>query len=315
MGASRPPRNSTSPDDENRPVFRFAPSPNGLLHLGHAYSALLNLEMARAAYGIMLLRIEDIDRERCTAQNEARMLEDLEWIGFEWDALPMRQSENFARYAGVIDDLFEAGLAYPATLSRREIADAIEKVTESGGSWPRDPDGSPLYPGAERDMSREARQAIVAGGKNYAMRLDIARALERGGRDLVWLEDGAGPHGETGIVPADPSSWGDVVIARKDVPASYHLSVVLDDAAQGITNIVRGRDLFHATSVHRLLQEILGLAVPVYHHHDLILDSDGHKLSKSRRSTALRHLREAGMTPADIRRLIGLDGSSGRAGA
>ncbi|MEM7461147.1 MAG: tRNA glutamyl-Q(34) synthetase GluQRS [Pseudomonadota bacterium] len=288
------------------PVFRFAPSPNGLMHLGHAYSAMLNLKMARDNNGKMLLRIEDIDTVRCTPENEKRMLEDLEWIGFEWDEEPMRQSSQFERYGSTISDLFDEAIAYPSTMSRREIAEAVEAMTANGKSWPTDPDGAPHYPGNERIMNAAERAEVMAGEHQYAMRLDLRTAGSMVASQLTWNESGAGPEGQSGEIIADPAIWGDVILGRKDIPASYHLSAVLDDALQGVTHIVRGRDIFHATSVHRLLQELLQLPAPDYHHHDLILDEDGRKLSKSRQSTALRHLREAGMTASDVNRMIGL---------
>lgn len=288
-------------------TFRFAPSPNGLLHLGHAYSALLNLDLARAAGARMLLRIEDIDTVRCTPANEKMMLEDLEWIGFEWDEPPLRQSGRFDFYRDALDALAEEGLVYPARLSRGEIRARIRLwEEENGGNWPADPDGAPLYPGGERALPEQEREAMLRDGGEYALRLDMATAIRRAGRELSWREEGAGPDSEAGLVEARPDRWGDVVLGRKDVPASYHLSCVLDDAAQGVSHVVRGRDLFHATSVHRLLQELLGLPAPVYLHHDLVLGEDGRKLSKSRGDTALRSLRQAGMTRADIRRMVGL---------
>lgn len=293
--------------ENDKPVFRFAPSPNGLLHLGHAYSALLNLAMARAAGGRMLLRIEDIDTVRCTPANERRMLEDLEWIGFEWDAPPRRQSEHFDDYRAALDDLLDEGLVYPATLSRGEARRRIARIeAETGVDWPRDPDGAPLYPGDERFLADAERDAILASGCDHALRLDMGAARARLGADPHWREEGAGPVGQTGNIVARPGDWGDVVLGRKDIPASYHLACVIDDAFQGITHVVRGRDLFHATSVHRVLQELFALAKPVYFHHDLIVDENGEKLSKSRGDTALRELREAGMGPDDIRRMIGL---------
>ncbi len=289
------------------PIFRFAPSPNGLMHLGHAYSAIFNLKMARENDGKMLLRIEDIDTVRCTPENEKLMLEDLEWIGFEWDEKPMRQSGQFERYAETISDLFDEGIAYPSTMSRREIAEAVEAMTAGGKSWQTDPDGAPHYPGNERSLNADERVEVMAGNRQYAMRLDLQTAVSMLTNQLTWNETGAGPEGQSGTIFAEPDIWGDVILGRKDIPASYHLSSVLDDAIQGVTYIVRGRDIFHATSVHRLLQELLQLPVPDYHHHDLILDEDGRKLSKSRQSTALRHLREAGMTASDVHRMIGLE--------
>ncbi|RCS24045.1 tRNA glutamyl-Q(34) synthetase GluQRS [Phyllobacterium salinisoli] len=290
----------------NRPVFRFAPSPNGLLHLGHAYSALLNARMAGENGGCFLLRIEDIDTARCTPELEKRMIDDLHWLGLSWEEPVRRQSQHFADYQTALDVLIEAGLVYPAFMSRGEVRARIEERMGEGGEWPHDPDGVPLYPEDERTMSQSERRRRIADGEPFAWRLDVPRAMIRYGRNLFWDESGAGPEGETGRIAADPARWGDVVIARKETPTSYHLSVVIDDALQGITHVVRGRDLFHATAVHRLLQEILGLPVPLYHHHDLIVDEHGRKLSKSRGDTALAALRQAGLQPEDIRRQVGL---------
>jgi glutamyl-Q tRNA(Asp) synthetase len=284
------------------PVFRFAPSPNGRLHLGHALSALLNLKMARESGGRMLLRIEDIDRVRCTPRLEAMMLDDLRWIGFEWDEPPRRQSEHFEEYRAALDDLRRRGLVYPAFLSRS----AIKALTAVDPAWPADPDGAPHYPLTERALSAHERDARIAAGEDFALRLFMDRAMEAATQPLQWAESGRGPDGETGDVPARPRQWGDVILGRKDTPASYHLACVLDDALQGVTHVVRGTDLFHATSVHRLLQVLLGLPAPQYHHHRLVLGSDGRKLSKSRADTALGSLREGGATPADIRAMIGL---------
>lgn len=254
----------------------------------------------------MLLRIEDIDTQRCTSALEHKMLQDLEWIGFEWDGNPVRQSERFEVYRQAIDGLLQRGLLYPATLSRSQIRHEVARRLEQGETWPVDPDGVPHYPGTERELSRQARIELAGSCEDCILRLDAGQALEETGPVEGWAETGSGPQGESGHVAADPAEWGDVIIGRKSLPASYHLSCVIDDAAQAITHVVRGRDLFHATSMHRLLQELLGLPAPAYHHHDLILGDDGRKLSKSAGDTALRHLREAGMTPEDVRRLIGL---------
>jgi glutamyl-Q tRNA(Asp) synthetase len=284
-------------------AFRFAPSPNGYLHLGHALSALLNFEMARAAGGRLLLRIEDIDATRCRPEYEAAIYEDLAWLGIAWEQPVRRQSEHYDDYRGALGKLDALGLIYPSFESRAEIA---RLVTERGVDWPRDPDGAPLYPGDAKSMAPAERARRMASGEPYALRLDMAAALARTG-PLARTESGEGPSGETGTVAADPSAWGDVILARKETPTSYHLSVVVDDAAQGVTDIVRGRDLFHATSVHRVLQALLGLPQPRYHHHRLILDSDGRKLSKSTAATGLRELRAQGATAADIRKRTGLD--------
>jgi len=291
------------------PVFRFAPSPNGYLHLGHALSALINAEMARAAGGRLLLRIEDIDEARCRPEYEAAIYEDLAWLGIEWEQPVDRQSEHYDDYRATLRQLDALGLIYPSFESRAEIA-VMVAAREAKAPWPRDPDGVPLYPGTAKAMPPAERARRMATAEPYALRLDMQAALASTG-PLSWNESGEGPRGETGTVAADPAAnpanWGDVVLARKDAPASYHLAVTVDDAAQGITDVVRGRDLFYATSVHRLLQALLGLAVPRYHHHRLILDADGNKLSKSTAATGLRELRAAGATPADIRRRVGLD--------
>ncbi len=292
----------TQAREHKRPVFRFAPSPNGRLHLGHALSALLNLKMARETGGRMLLRIEDIDTVRCTPKLEAMMLADLEWIGFEWDEPPRRQSMHFANYKAALDELQARGLIYPAFLSRARI----KALAAADPDWPADPDGAPHYPGEERDLSLAAREGLMAGGADFALRIDMAKAIAVAGQPLSWRETGAGPAGETGVVPARPQDWGDAILGRKDTPASYHLACVLDDAIQGVSNVVRGADLFHATSIHRLLQELLALPAPKYHHHRLILGRDGAKLSKSRAGTAIAHLRDAGVTPEEVRAMIGL---------
>jgi glutamyl-Q tRNA(Asp) synthetase len=284
------------------PVFRFAPSPNGYLHLGHALSALLNFDMARAMGGRFLLRIEDIDATRCRPAFETAIYEDLAWLGLAWEQPVRRQSEHVAAYRDALERLTAMGLVYPSFESRAEIA---RMVAALGATAPCDPDGAPLYPGIARALSAEERGRRLQAGDPYALRLDMAGAVAKTG-PLQWQEHGAGPHGETGTVEAQPQAWGDVVIARKEVPTSYHLAVVVDDALQGITHVVRGQDLFWSTSVHRLLQRLLGLPAPVYHHHRLILDGDGRKLSKSTAATALRELRAQGATPADIRRLVGL---------
>jgi glutamyl-Q tRNA(Asp) synthetase len=286
------------------PVFRFAPSPNGYLHLGHALSALLNFELARRSGGRFLLRIEDIDAARCRPEYETAIYEDLAWLGISWETPVRRQSEHLAAYRDAVEKLSAQGLIYPSFESRAEIARLVaERQTEA--PWPRDPDGAPLYPGTAKSLSLPERQRLIASGAPFALRLDMAAAHARTG-ELSWAEQGEGAAGETGRVPARPEAWGDVVLARKETPTSYHLSVVIDDALQGVTDVVRGRDLYWSTSVHRLLQHLLGLPEPVYRHHRLLLDDSGQKLSKSTRATGLRELRADGVSPAEIRRRFGL---------
>jgi glutamyl-Q tRNA(Asp) synthetase len=287
-------------------LFRFAPSPNGYLHLGHAYSAVLNHRMAEEAGGRLLVRIEDIDAARCRPEYETAVFEDLRWLGLSWEEPVRRQSEHLAAYAEALERLAARGLIYPSFESRAEIA-ALVAGREHDGPWPRDPDGAPLYPGTASALAPQERDGRLAAGDPHALRLDMAAALTAvGAAPLAWSETGAGPGGETGRILADPAQWGDVVLARKDIPTSYHLSVVVDDALQGITHVVRGQDLFAATGLHRLLQILLVLPEPIYHHHRLILDGEGRKLSKSTRATGLRELRAGGASPADIRSMIGL---------
>jgi len=285
-------------------VFRFAPSPNGFLHLGHALSALLNFEAARASGGRFLLRIEDIDTTRCRPEFEDAIYQDLAWLGIAWEQPVRRQSEHMDAYGAALQRLEQDGLLYPAFESRAEIARLVT-AREQHGPWPRDPDGAPLYPGDARQRSSAERRALIEGGVPYALRLDMTAALARCGR-LSWHEEGTGPAGETGEVFAQAEKWGDVILARKETPTSYHLSVVIDDALQGVTHVVRGQDLFWSTGVHRLLQQLLGLPAPAYGHHRLIRDEAGQKLSKSTSATAIRELRAAGLTPDDVRRKVGL---------
>jgi glutamyl-Q tRNA(Asp) synthetase len=292
-----------------RPVFRFAPSPNGFLHLGHALSALLNDAAARAASGRLLLRMEDIDVTRCTAEFEAAILADLAWLGITFDGPIRRQSEHFDEYRTALERLQDMGLVYRAWLTRSEIRKAVASHEErTGAPWPRDPDGAPLYPGDMAVLGREEMARREKEGAPFALRLDMKRACAAAGisakRPLTFAETDA--DGGVRRVVCDPTAWGDVVIARKEVPTSYHLAVTLDDALQGVTHVVRGRDLFAATDVHRLLQLLLGLPEPVYRHHRLVPGPDGRKLSKSNGDTALSALREAGATPARVRAMVGL---------
>ena len=291
--------------DPDRPILRFAPSPNGLLHLGHALLAILNHDMAQDMNGRFLLRIEDIDLARSTPEYEDAIYRDLRWLGLSWEEPARRQSEHFETYREALGRLMDMGLVYPAFMTRGEVKAKVADSEASGTTWPRDPDGSPLYPDHDRYLSDTERKTLIESGIRYSWRLDMDKALARVSDALTWREisDGAEK-----LVPADPAAWGDVVLSRSDAPSSYHLSVAVDDAAQGITHVVRGMDLYHATSVHRLLQELLGLPQPIYHHHRLILGTDGRKLSKSEGSTGLAALRDAGLGPLDIRRLLGLEG-------
>lgn len=281
------------------PIVRFAPSPNGFLHLGHAYSALMNQRCADGGGGRMLLRMEDIDRARCTPAFEAAIGEDLDWLGLRWEQPVRRQSEHFVLYAATLDRLNDRGLLYPCYCTRSDIAHAIDNRP-----WPHDPDGAPIYPGTCRHLSRRQRAEREAAGRTPCFRLDMTAGLKAQGGTLSWRE-----FRETDAavsIPAEPAKWGDVILARRDIPASYHVAVVADDAAQGITDIVRGEDLLQATSLHRLLQELLGYRAPDYHHHRIIYDDTGRKLAKSRGSPSLRAMRADRLTSRDVCDRLGL---------
>lgn len=293
----------------DQPVFRFAPSPNGALHLGHALSALVSHDMARAMGGRFLLRIEDIDIARCRAGFEARMLTDLAWLGLSWEQPVRRQSEHFETYEKTLRKLDAMGLLYPCFASRKEIAGHIAGLATGRR---KDPDGAPLYPGLHKTLTRGEVQRRKQAGEPFALRLDMERAIALARRQsdkaLTFCE--LDPvSGEVKTVAANPARWGDAVIARKEVPASYHLSVVVDDALQGVTHVTRGRDLYAATDIHRLLQTLLGLREPRYTHHRLLYDARGRKLSKSHKDKSLASLRADGASPADIRRMAGLSQS------
>jgi glutamyl-Q tRNA(Asp) synthetase len=269
-------------------VTRFAPSPTGRLHLGHAYSALLAWRLAREAGGAFLLRIEDIDRARCRDEFVADIVEDLAWLGLDWDGAVRRQSEHFADYRAALDRLDAEGLTYPCFCTRADIARAA--------SAPHGSDG-PVYPGTCRDLTPAERRRRIATGDAYALRLDVARALDRTG-PLDWFD------ADVGLVAADPLALGDVVLARKDIPASYHLAVTIDDAIQGVTLVTRARDLFEATHLHRLLQTLLDLPVPRWRHHALLTDASGKRFAKRDHAASLRDLRAAGTTPETIRAMV-----------
>lgn len=284
------------------PVFRFAPSPNGRLHLGHALSAGLNAKLAAETGGRFLLRMEDIDTERSTPALQRHALDDLRWLGLSWEEPVRCQSRHMAEYRSHLDRLVGEGLVYPAFMSRG----AVRAHAETHSDWPRDPDGAPLYPGTDRGLSAPERQSRIASGAPYAWRLDMSEALRRAG-PLHWREWTDATLTHSSLVEADPSRWGDVMIARAGLPTSYHLSVVSDDALQGITHVVRGADLAASTSVHRLLQHILGLPTPTYLHHRLVPGADGRKLSKSEKATGLAALRDAGWTPGDVWEACGIE--------
>ncbi len=293
---------------DQMPVFRFAPSPNGYLHLGHAYSALFTWQMAKATNGRFLLRIEDIDTGRSRSEYETAIYEDLAWLGIEWEEPVRRQSEHFAFYADHLDRLKALDLIYPCFATRREIAEAAKARNKPPL---RDPDGAFLYPGLHRDMPYDERQARIASGESYALRLNMRKAVALAGemaggpiRFASFALEESRNVSSTEVVR--PERWGDVVLARKEVPASYHLAVTVDDALQSVTHITRGADLLAATDIHRLLQILLNLPEPVYCHHPLVLDETGRKLSKSHGDKSLRSLRAEGRTREDIIRLAGL---------
>lgn len=283
-------------------VLRFAPSPNGRLHLGHAYSALFNERVAWLANGRLLLRIEDLDRSRCKPQYEAAIVDDLAWLGLRFEAPTRRQSEHAADYAVALDGLAARGLAYPCFCTRAEVARASKAL---------DPDGAPLYSGACRALLPSDVAARIDRGRKPAWRLNSLRAIESAPRGLVWTEFGEGSTPVDEVVK--PERWGDVVLCGRDLAASYHLAVTVDDALQRITDVVRGRDLLAATSVHRLLQEVIGLSSPCYRHHRLVLDPEGAKLSKRRQSPTLADLRARGVSPSEIRAALGFGHSEGLA--
>jgi glutamyl-Q tRNA(Asp) synthetase len=283
------------------PILRFAPSPNGRLHLGHAFSALFTARAAAALGGTFLLRIEDIDPVRSKPEFETGIIEDLSWLGLSWSEPVMRQSARMAAYAHAAEALKARGLLYPCFCSRRGAA-----ATASGA----DPDGAPLYPGTCRQMTAIEAQERIACGEPVRWRLKMDHATAVAGA-LTVAEAPAPDLGplwaKTTRRPAVPARWGDAVLIRKEVPASYHLSAVTDDAAQGVTHVTRGMDLYAATDLHVLLQRLLGLPSPHYSHHRLLCDAGGQKLAKSKGSASLKNLRENGWSAADVRRQLGFD--------
>jgi glutamyl-Q tRNA(Asp) synthetase len=285
------------------PTFRFAPSPNGRLHLGHALSAITGFEMARRSGGRFLVRIEDIDTGRSRPELIDAIFADLEWLGLSWEQPVLRQSEHFDVYRAAAARLQAEGLLYPCFASRTEIAVALPATATL------DPDGAPIYPGLHKDLAASEIATRRARGEPNALRIDMPRAIARamalsGGAPLSFTAvDGEGRQAQVAV---DPMRWGDAVIVRKDVPASYHLACVVDDARQGVSHVTRGLDLLAATDIHVLLQVLLGLPRPLYHHHRLLVDDQGRKLAKSAGDTSLGTLRAAGATRSDIRRIIGL---------
>lgn len=269
-------------------VTRFAPSPTGWLHLGHAYAAVFAQE--QAAGGRFLVRLEDIDGTRARPEYEEAIFEDLAWLGLEWEQPVRRQSDHFEDYRVALGKLEDLGVLYPCFCTRREIQEEIARA----GNAPQGPDG-PLYPGTCRNRDAGEREQRMAAGESYALRLDVGKAVGLVEGGLEWTDRGRG------VFQAQPAVFGDVVLARKDTPASYHLAVVVDDALQGITLVTRGEDLLEATHLHRLLQALLGLPVPEWRHHGLITDESGKRLAKRDDARSLRSLRAAGWTAERVR--------------
>lgn len=277
-------------------VTRFAPSPTGELHLGSAYSAQVAWQRAREAGGRFLVRIEDTDIRRCRREYETAMLEDLRWLGLDWDGEVRRQSDHFADYGRVLDELDGRGLIYPCFCTRADIAREIAAASSAPHGAPHGPDG-PLYPGTCRHLSNEERRRRVADGVEFCMRLDAARAAEQAG-PYAFVDE------TQGRIEGQPLLMGDFVIARKDTPTSYHLAVTVDDHLQGVTLVTRGEDLLPSTHVHGLLQKLLGYAAPQYAHHRLLTDPTGRRFAKRDKDLTIRALREAGKTPQEVFALI-----------
>lgn len=275
-------------------IFRFAPSPSGYLHLGHAYSALFSWTQAQKHNARFILRIEDIDTTRCRKEFTEAIYEDLSWLGFEWRDPPRNQSEHMDDYQRALKKLEDQDLLYPCFCTRKEIQNEVQQ----SGRAPHGPDGL-IYPGTCRNLSTTERKKRIAQGDSYALRLNTAQACALAG-ELYWHDE------RKGKVRATPEIFGDVVLARKDIHTSYHLSVTVDDALQNISCITRGTDLFEATHIHRLLQALLKLPVPTWHHHDLLHDEEGNRLAKRHNALAIRELRKQGKSPEDIRMMVGI---------
>jgi len=283
---------------------RFAPSPTGLLHLGHAFAAIT--AHAAAGQGRFLLRIEDLDRGRSRDRYVAAIFEDLAWLGLTWEEPVLRQSSRYDAYRLALEKLEQLGVLYPCFCSRREIADEVARAVEAPHAPPLD---TSIYPGTCRELSRFEREQRIAAGERFTIRLDAQKASAICGAltfETLSAPSGNGFHGKRQTVEVKPLLFGDVVLARKDMPAAYHLAVVVDDAFQGVTLVTRGSDLFTATHLHRVLQSVLGLPPPRYAHHRLIVDDSGMKFSKRNQAVTLRSLRESGVTPAQIRERVGL---------
>lgn len=276
-------------------ITRFAPSPTGALHLGHAFSALRAFHFAQENDGRFLLRIEDIDQNRCKPEFTQQIYEDLEWLGLEWETPVRIQSQHFPDYQHVLDKLEAKNLLYPCFCTRKDIQLEIERA----GHAPHGPDG-PIYPGTCRNLSGDEREYRLAANEAHAWRLNLESALRHLGPKMLHWHDAS-----EGQIKVQPELFGDIVLARKDTPTSYHLAVTHDDALQGITHIIRGEDLFHATHVHRFLQALLDLPTPTYIHHELLTDEDGTRLAKRHKSETLKSLRESGVTAEDIREKLG----------
>jgi glutamyl-Q tRNA(Asp) synthetase len=276
-------------------VTRFAPSPSGYLHIGHAYSALFGYEAARLSGGQFKLRIEDIDTQRCRVEFERAIFEDLTWLGLPWHGEPLRQSTSMHRYADALGQLQALGVIYPCFCTRKQIRVEVEQ----SGRAPHGPNAELVYPGICRDIAAAESGRRLEQGEPFAWRLDLDKALALTG-PLAWYDCRAG------WVQAEPELLGDPILARKDTPTSYHLAVVVDDHLQGVNLVTRGEDLFHATHIHRVLQALLQIEPPRYYHHNLVADSRGERLAKRNRAITLRHLRDIGRSPAEIWKLIGL---------
>ena len=286
-------------------VTRFAPSPTGYLHLGHAYSALFAHDMARMLGGRFILRIEDIDPGRCRDEYETALYEDLRWLGLSWEEPVLKQTTRLKAYGLALQKLAGMDLVYPCFCTRKEIAAEIERAGHAPHPDEKGADGPP-YPGTCRKYGKDDRRERFEAGDAYVLRLDLLKAMvlaedKNGDRPLTWMDSAAG------LITCDPSAAGDVVLARKDIPTSYHLAVTIDDAHQNVSLVTRGQDLFSSTHVHRLLQAVLDLPTPRWQHHRLILDETGTRLAKRDAAHAIRTLRQEGAAPGDVRALTGID--------